>query len=186
MIYSNYIVGREHGPYDASFKKVVGTYFMTSSWWIFNKCLLWARKWLVFLLLFIDPLREAVPLWACEHPAGTAALSPCWGHSRGCTECLLAPPHALLPPPRSVGHAFFSGVSHWVQLYQWEFGGWQETEIGGFFTIAHFQLGWVGCPLPESHSSCLRALVWSYSSGSVASTSHASRFPIPLGASHCC
>lgn len=83
-------------------------------------------------------------------------------------------------PPSSVDHIFFSGVSSWVQLYPWEFGGWREREIGVFFTRAHFQLGWIGngCLLPEGHSSCQMAFACSYSSGSVASTNHSSPYPI--------
>lgn len=144
------------------------------SGWYFCCCLLthWGRPFPS------EPVSSPRALQLCLHVGHTAGVAlsaslPLHTHS------YLHP--ALWATPFSLGFPIgFSCTSGSLE------GG--RRQIGGFFTIAHFELGWVGkgCPLPESHSSCLRALVWSYSSGSVASTSHASRFPIPLGASHCC
>lgn len=148
---------------------------------------IWCQFLSVFLLLLSDLLMAAVPLWNCAQPEGTAAPCSFVSGTAGIALSASSPSKSTLPSPHSsVGHPFFSGVSHWVQLYQRELKG-GRGEVGGFFTLGNFQLVWVGkgCPLPKSHSSCVRALIWSYSSGSVASTSQASRFPIQLGASHC-
>lgn len=92
---------------------------------------MWTWKELVFSLLFYDSLMEVYfPLWDCKQHEDTA-IPCCSGITKNALSLLLQI-QPFTSPPSSVDHIFTSGASRWVQLPQWEFGGWRERDWGIF------------------------------------------------------
>ena len=105
---------------------------------------MWTWKEWVFSLLFYDSLMEVYfPLWDCKQHEGTA-IPCCSGITKNALSLLLQI-QPFTSPPSSVDHIFTSGASRWVQLPQWEFGGWREGEREGLGNFSSYLTpSWAG------------------------------------------